>query len=68
MHVPPMQRDGASHSGSQPHVSTQVPFWQISPRSQVTPKQGFSRQVPARQNWPSSQVMPSHAERGVHVR
>lgn len=66
--VPAMQREGASHSGSQPQVSTQVPFWQISPRSQVTPKQGLARHAPARQNSPSSQVMPSQAERGVQVR
>ena len=67
-HEPPMQRAGATHAGSQPQVSMQVPFWQISPRSQVTPKHGFGRQLPARQNSPAAQVTPSQAERGVQVR
>ncbi len=65
---PAMQRSGGMHGGSQSHVGTQVPFWQISPRAQVTPKHGLGRQVPARQNSPSAHVMPSHAERGVHVK
>lgn len=66
--LPAMQRAGASHAGSQSHVSMHVPFWQTSPRAHVTPKHGFGRHVPARQNSPSAHVMPSHAERGVQVK
>lgn len=63
-----MQRSGGVQAGSQAQVSTQLPFWQTSPGLQLTPKQGFWMHSPARQNSPSSQVTPSHAERGVQVR
>lgn len=45
-----MQRWGGMHGGSQPQVSTQWPLLQTCPGSQVTPKQGLVRHVPARQN------------------
>lgn len=67
-HTPPMQRSGAAHGGSQPHVATQRPSWQTAPRSHVTPAHGFVMHAPARQNCPSGQRTPSHRERGVHVR
>jgi hypothetical protein len=68
VHLPEMHRSGATHAGSQPHVAMQRPSWQTSPRSQVTPAQGFAMHVPARQNSPSAHVTPSHAERGVQER
>jgi hypothetical protein len=48
--VPAMQREGAIHAGSHPHVSMHVPLEQTSPGAHVTPKQGFVRHSPARQN------------------
>jgi hypothetical protein len=68
VHVPPMQRSGAVHSGSHPQVAMQRPLLQTSPLAQVTPAHGFTMHAPARQNCPSGQVTPSHADRGVQVK